>query len=123
MSKIKRWLDQRRVVWAEPALPKYVKINPLSPPGAAEGVQPGDFSMLKIAEEFLEKDEEFGEAPDEGLALAQESLREPGDERDGVRQVTIRSGERIETLEAGQRVQYLDRLLGVGSGPRGQAVG
>jgi hypothetical protein len=69
MSKIKRWLDKRRVVWAEPALPKYVKINPLSPPGAAEGIQPGDFSMLKVTEEFLAEDEEFGEAPEEGLAL------------------------------------------------------
>jgi hypothetical protein len=70
MGNIKRWLlDKQQVIWSEPALPKYVKINPLSPPGAAEGVQPGDFSMLKIAEEFLEKDEEFPEAPEEGRAL------------------------------------------------------
>lgn len=62
MSRIKRWLDHRRVVWTEPALPKYIKINPNSPPGAAEGLQPGDMSMLKVAEEFLEE-------PDEGLAL------------------------------------------------------
>jgi hypothetical protein len=62
MSRIKRWLDQRRVVWSEPALPKYIKINPNSPPGAAEGLQPGDMSMLKVAEEFLEE-------PEEGLAL------------------------------------------------------
>lgn len=39
-------------------------------PGVAEGVQPGDFSMLRVAEEFLEEDEEFGEVPDEGLALS-----------------------------------------------------
>jgi hypothetical protein len=63
MGKIKRWLDKQQLVWSEPALPKYVKINPLSPPGAAEGVQPGDFSMLQITEEFLESDEDFGEAP------------------------------------------------------------
>jgi len=69
MGKIKRWLDKQQLVWSEPALPKYVKINPLSPPGAAEGVQPGDFSMLQISEEFLESDEDFGEAPEEGLAL------------------------------------------------------
>jgi hypothetical protein len=56
MSKLKRWLmGQRPVAWPEPELPKYVKINPLSPPGAAEGVQPGDFSlvpakMVKIVE-------------------------------------------------------------------------
>lgn len=69
MSKIKRWLDKRRVVWTEPALPKYVKINPLSPPGAAEGIQPGDFSMLQITEEFLNQAEDFPDAPEEGLVL------------------------------------------------------
>jgi hypothetical protein len=63
MSRIKRWLDKRRVVWSEPALPKYIKINPNSPPGAAEGLQPGDMSMLKVAEEFLEE-------PEEGLTLS-----------------------------------------------------
>jgi len=68
MGKIKRWLDKQQLVWSEPALPKYVKINPLSPPGAAEGVQPGDFSMLKITEEFLEESEDFPEAAEEGLA-------------------------------------------------------
>lgn len=69
MVNIKRWFtDRHRVVWSEPALPKYVKINPLSPPGAAEGIQPGDFSMAKIAEEFLEEAEEIPEAPEEGLA-------------------------------------------------------
>jgi hypothetical protein len=56
MPRIKRWLiGRRQVIWSEPALPKYVKINPLSPPGAAaaDGLQPGDMSMLSIAEEFL----------------------------------------------------------------------
>jgi hypothetical protein len=62
MGKIKRWLDKQQLVWSEPALPKYIKINPNSPPGAAEGLQPGDMSMLKVAEEFLEE-------PEEGLAL------------------------------------------------------
>ena len=75
MSKIKRWLDKRRVVWTEPALPKYVKINPLSPPGAAQGIQPGDFSMLQITEEFLDEAEDFPEAPEEGLALPWRILR------------------------------------------------
>jgi hypothetical protein len=55
MVKIRRWVNRRRkVVWSEPELPKYVKINPLSPPGAAEGLQPGDISMAMVAEEFLE---------------------------------------------------------------------
>ena len=74
MSKIKRWLDKRRVVWTEPALPKYVKINPLSPPGAAEGIQPGDFSMLQITEEFLDQAEDFPEAPEEDLALSRSTV-------------------------------------------------
>jgi hypothetical protein len=57
--RIKRWLmGKRRVVWTEPALPKYVKINPNSPPGAADGLQPGDMSMLSVAEEFLEEPDE-----------------------------------------------------------------
>jgi hypothetical protein len=58
MSGIKRWFGRgRRVVWTEPRLPKWVKINPASPPGAGEGLQPGDMSMLAVAEEFLEADE------------------------------------------------------------------
>ena len=61
MTRIKRWLTgKRQVVWTEPALPKYVKINPNSPPGAAasDGLQPGDMSMLSVAEEFLQEPEE-----------------------------------------------------------------
>ena len=62
MIGIRRWIGRgRRVVWTEPELPKYVKINPGSPPGAGEGLQPGDMSMLAVAEEFLEADE--GETP------------------------------------------------------------
>ena len=38
-------------------MPKFVKINPLSPPGAAAGLQPGDITMGREAEEFLEADE------------------------------------------------------------------
>ena len=58
MTRIKQWINRRRkVVWSEPALPKYVKINPMSPPGAGEGLQPGDMSMLQVAEEFLAADE------------------------------------------------------------------
>jgi hypothetical protein len=58
MAKIRQWLNRKRkVIWSEPALPKYVKINPMSPPGAGEGLQPGDMSMLRVAEEFLEAEE------------------------------------------------------------------
>lgn len=59
MSKIRLWFNSRRkVVWSEPRLPKFVKINPTSPPGAAEGLQPGDITMAAAAEEFLEAEEE-----------------------------------------------------------------
>ena len=59
MLRIRRWFDARRkkVVWSEPQLPPYVKINPESPSGLAEGLQPGDLSMGAVAREFLETDE------------------------------------------------------------------
>jgi hypothetical protein len=60
MVRIRRWVNRRRkVVWSEPELPKYVKINPMSPPGAVNGgLQPGDLSMAREAEEFLEVPED-----------------------------------------------------------------
>lgn len=62
MVKIRRWVNRRRkVVWSEPELPKFVKINPMSPPGAAEGLQPGDLSMAMAAQEFLDIDPEDDE--------------------------------------------------------------
>ncbi len=48
---------RKKVVWSEPQLPPYVKINPDSPPGLDEGLQPGDLSMGMAAEEFLKMDE------------------------------------------------------------------
>jgi len=58
MLKIRRWLNSRRkVVWTEPGLPSFVKINPGSPPGSAEGLQPGDITMTAVAQQFLEADE------------------------------------------------------------------
>jgi hypothetical protein len=69
MGQFMQWLTGKgTVIWSEPGLPKYVKINPLSPSGAAEGLQPGEISMLRIAEEFLAEDEEFLERPEEGRA-------------------------------------------------------
>lgn len=54
------------MVWEEPGLPPFVKINPNSPPGAVEGgLQPGDLSMAAAAEEFLQADEDE-EVPDLG---------------------------------------------------------
>jgi len=65
MVRIRRWVmgKRKKVVWSEPALPPFVKINPESPPGAAEGLQPGDISMRAVAEEFLKlpEDKEEGE--------------------------------------------------------------
>lgn len=58
MAKITRWFNKRRkVVWAEPGRPRFVKINPNSPPGVASGLQPGDITMAVAAREFLEADE------------------------------------------------------------------
>jgi hypothetical protein len=57
--RIKRWISSRRkVVWSEPGLPEFVKINPNSPPGSAEGLQPGDLTMASVSEEFLATDED-----------------------------------------------------------------
>ena len=33
---------RKKVIWSEPKLPPFIKINPDSPPGIVEGLQPGD---------------------------------------------------------------------------------
>ena len=60
MVRIKRWVmgKRKKVVWSEPQLPPFVKINPESPPGLGEGLQPGDMSMGAAAQEFLLSEEE-----------------------------------------------------------------
>ena len=66
MLRLRRWWDVRRkkVVWSEPQLPPYVKINPdAADPGPDEGLQPGDLSMGAAAMEFLDADEGEDEAP------------------------------------------------------------
>ena len=66
MIRIRRWVTGQRkktVVWSEPKLPPYVKINPDSPPGSGTGLQPGDMSLGAMAEEFLMADEGEDEAP------------------------------------------------------------
>jgi len=54
---------RKEVIWSEPRLPPFIKINPESPPGLGEGLQPGDLSMGVAAEEFLRmpEDEDEGE--------------------------------------------------------------
>jgi hypothetical protein len=65
MVRIRRWVvgQRKKVVWSEPQLPPYVKINPDSPPGVGDGIQPGDISMGAVAQEFLLSDEDEDEAP------------------------------------------------------------
>ena len=59
MIRIRRWVvgKRKKVVWSEPQLPPYVKINPHAGPGPLGGYEPGDISMGAVAEEFLEMDE------------------------------------------------------------------
>jgi hypothetical protein len=52
---------RKKIVWSEPQLPPYVKINPDSGPGLGEGLPPGDISMGMAAQEFLMADEEEDE--------------------------------------------------------------
>jgi len=60
MVRIRRWVLGKRgkVVWSEPQMPPWVKINPNGVhPGPNDGLQPGDISMAAAAMEFLEMDE------------------------------------------------------------------
>src|SRR5690242_19067513 len=64
MVRIRRWVigKRKKVVWSEPQLPPFVKINPENPPGANEqGLQPGDIPMPPATEEFRNLDEGEGE--------------------------------------------------------------
>ena len=59
MLRIRRWFGKRRqVVWAEPELPPFVKVNPMAFDGPADTVQPGDITMGIMAREFLETPDE-----------------------------------------------------------------
>ena len=53
---------RKKVVWSEPQLPPFIKINPDSPPGPVDGLQPGDLSMGAVAEEFLKLPDDEDEA-------------------------------------------------------------
>ena len=65
MIRIRRWVSgkRKRVVWTDPQLPPFVKINPDAVPGPVSGPEPGDLSMGMAAQEFLAADE--GEDEDE----------------------------------------------------------
>jgi hypothetical protein len=60
MLRIRRWFGKRRqVIWAEPELPPFVKINPMATgENPAYPVQPGDITMGIMAREFLEDNAE-----------------------------------------------------------------
>jgi hypothetical protein len=55
------------VVWTEPTLPPYVKINPDGEPDPDVELEPGDISMRAVTEEFLNTEEE--EIPHQPLTL------------------------------------------------------
>ena len=65
MVRIRRWVvgKRKKVVWSEPQLPPYVKINPDGDSGIGDSIQPGDLSMGAAAREFLTMDEGEEEAP------------------------------------------------------------
>lgn len=55
MIRIRRWFGKRRqVIWAEPELPPFVKINPMAAGVPSDTVQPGDLTMGLMAREFLD---------------------------------------------------------------------
>ena len=60
MVRIRRWFGKRRqVVWAEPELPPFIKINPTAVPTTT--LQPGDITMGVMTRECLETPDEYPE--------------------------------------------------------------
>jgi hypothetical protein len=59
MVRVRRWILRKRgkVVWSEPQLPPFVKINP-NGVNPEMGLQPGDISMAMAAMEFLDQEED-----------------------------------------------------------------
>ena len=57
MLRIRQWFGKRRqVIWAEPELPPFIKINPTA--GPTDALQPGDITMGLMAREFLDVPDE-----------------------------------------------------------------
>jgi hypothetical protein len=52
----RQWSGKRQVVWAEPELPPFIKVNPAGVP--TDTLQPGDITMGIMAREFLEDQDE-----------------------------------------------------------------
>ncbi len=60
MLRIREWFGRRRqVIWAEPELPPFIKINPAGVP--SDSIQPGDITMGIMAREFLGVEDEVEE--------------------------------------------------------------
>jgi hypothetical protein len=56
--RIRQWFGKRRqVIWAEPELPPFIKVNPMAV-GSTEGLQPGDITMAIMAKKFLDLPDE-----------------------------------------------------------------
>jgi hypothetical protein len=59
MLRVRRWFGRRRqVVWAEPELPPFIKINPMATAVPTDTIQPGDITMGLMAREFLNTPDE-----------------------------------------------------------------
>ena len=60
MLRIRRWFGKRRqVIWAEPELPPFIKINPMAAAVPTDTIQPGDITMGIMAREFLDTPDEY----------------------------------------------------------------
>ncbi len=58
MLRIRQWFGKRQqVIWAEPELPSFIKINPMAV-GGTDDLQPGDTTMAIMAREFLDLPDE-----------------------------------------------------------------
>ena len=64
MRHVRRWWRGGRLVWSEPARPRWLKVNPRAS-GHTDEQQPGDLTMAMDALEFLEEPKP-GEADQEG---------------------------------------------------------
>jgi hypothetical protein len=54
MLRIRQWFGKRReVIWAEPELPPFIKVNPMAAGVPYGDLQPGDTTMAVMAREFL----------------------------------------------------------------------
>ena len=82
------------------------RVVTLTGPGHQGGSAQG-FSRRRVAPDRTRPSGRLG--PGVLRRPGQGGLGQPGDQREGVGQVAVRPGQRVERLEAGQRVQHLQR--------------